>query len=173
MILIALGSNLPGAFHSPEDALRQAVQALQDRGVHILSHSSIWITEPDPPSDQPLYRNAVIRVESDLPAPELMTLLLGVETELGRVRMMKNEARTLDLDLLAYNDLIIEGKTDSNDLYLPHPRLHQRSFVLLPLQEIAPMWVHPKYRLSVSDMIQNLPDDDPEMTTKKVPFYDE
>ena len=120
-----------------------------------MAASQAWLTAPVPASDQNWYRNAVIAVETDLPPKVLLALLLDIEQDFGRVRGAKNEARVLDLDLIGYNGQVL----DEGDLTLPHPRLHERSFVLYPLREIAPGWMHPVLNLSVDIMIEKLPGD--------------
>ena len=153
MILVALGANLPGPAGTPAQALAAACKSMAAKGISITDSSRIWLSAPVPVSDQPWYSNAVVRVETKLPAACLMEELKNIETSFGRVRIKKNEARVLDLDLVACNDDVLQ----SPGLVLPHPRLHQRSFVLMPLREVAPDWVHPVLHKSVDDLIAALP----------------
>lgn len=141
MILIALGSNLPGSRATPEDNLTDALPMMESRGISILKRSRVWITKPVPVSSQPDYRNAVAQVETALGPEELLAALLDIERVFGRRReeSNRNAARTLDLDILAYNDTVLA--TDTLDI--PHPKLHERLFVLEPLCEIGPGWRHP------------------------------
>ena len=155
MILIALGANLPSRYGTPEDTLKAAIEAMQARGIDVVAQSSVWLTAPVPVSDQPWFRNAVIRVETSLKTRELMRVLHDVEAEFGRVRMKRNEARVLDLDLLAYNDEII----NEDGFIVPHPRMHDRAFVLKPLQEVGEGWKHPVLQRFIDDLISNLPKD--------------
>lgn len=152
MILIGLGANLPGRFGSVDAALAAARAALPGRGLPVVAASSIWLTAPVPVSDQPWYCNQVVRVETDLGAEGILSRLLGLETDLGRVRSVPNAPRVMDMDLLCHGIIIC----DNADLILPHPRLHQRAFVLYPLREIAPDWVHPVSGRSVEQMIAAL-----------------
>ena len=122
--------------------------------------SSIWKSAPVPVSDQPWYRNAICVVDTDYSATELMQKLHNIEEGFGRIRSEKNAARTLDLDIIAYNDEVHDMPI------LPHPRFHERAFVLYPLQEIVPDWCHPVTKLSVSDMIAQLPPQDIECSDK-------
>jgi 2-amino-4-hydroxy-6-hydroxymethyldihydropteridine diphosphokinase len=154
-ILIGFGANLPSRFGTPVQTLQAAQERLQSLGVRIVRRSRFWRSAPVPVSDQPWYVNAVASVETDLGAEELLALLHRVEDEFGRVRTIVNAPRLLDLDLLAYGRQVkAEGP-----LILPHPRLGQRAFVLLPLSEIAPMWLHPINQLDVTRMKTQLSPD--------------
>jgi 2-amino-4-hydroxy-6-hydroxymethyldihydropteridine diphosphokinase len=128
--LIALGGNLGDVAATFEAALAR----LEAAGVRIRARSSNWRTPPWGLLDQPAFVNACIAVETDLAAEPLLDLLLATETELGRVRTVRWGPRTLDLDLLDF-----DGATIATDrLTLPHPRIAERAFVLVPLAEIAP-----------------------------------
>ncbi len=141
LILIGLGGNLVSPrWGAPRDTLTAALAALEAEGVAIMARSGWYRTEPVPPSDQPWYVNAVAALETGRDARALLALMQRIETRLGRVRSVPNAARIVDLDLLDYRGERIE----SADLVLPHPRLHQRRFVLEPLAEIAPSWRHPR-----------------------------
>lgn len=154
MILIALGANLPSRFGQPEDTLIAAIEALGVGGVKVLDVSNIWLTAPVPVSDQPWYRNAVIRVETQLELFELLRFLQSVEDDFGRVRTERNAPRLIDLDILAYNDVV----RDDARCFVPHPRMHTRAFVLKPLQEVAQEWIHPVLGLSVDELIEMIPE---------------
>jgi 2-amino-4-hydroxy-6-hydroxymethyldihydropteridine diphosphokinase len=154
-ILIALGANLPSPrFGAPQATLEAALAAIASKGVHILKRSSWWESEPVPVSDQPWYVNGVASVATGLEPVPLLMLLHGVEAEFGRIRGARNEARLLDLDLLAYGDRRREGPEPP---LLPHPRLAERAFVLLPLAEVAPDWHHPVSGQSVRQLTAQLP----------------
>lgn len=154
MIIVALGGNLSHeVYGAPRKVIEAAFEALEARGLRIAARSRLYESAPVPASDQPDFVNAAARVETPLPPRELLRLLHAVEAAFGRVRQTRNEARTLDLDLLAYHDLAV----DADDLVLPHPRLHERAFVLLPLQDVAPGWRHPVLGKTVEAMIEALP----------------
>lgn len=128
---VALGSNLAEPAQQVRAAL-QALAALPD--CRLLRHSSLYRTPPEGYLDQPDFINAVAALETTLPAHQLLTCLLRLEGEFGRQRSFRNAPRVLDLDLLLYQGLSLSGP----GLTLPHPRMHLRAFVLLPLAELAP-----------------------------------
>lgn len=154
MILVGIGSNLaaPG-FASPQETAAAAVAQLPAIGLAVLRRSHWYLSAPVPPSAQPWYVNAVIAIESDLDPPALLDALLALETRFGRRRGAPNAARTLDLDLLDYDG----RQCATPHLVLPHPRLHERRFVLAPLAEIAVQWRHPRLGLTASDLLARLP----------------
>lgn len=152
MILVALGANLPSRFGPPQATLEAALARLEGAGVRVLARSPWYLTAPVPASDQPDYVNGVARVETALDAAALLAELHAVEAEFGRVRTVANAARAIDLDLIAYGD---DVRTEAP--VLPHPRMHERAFVLLPLADVAPGWVHPVLGRSVADLIAALP----------------
>lgn len=155
MILVGLGANLPSRFGNPPATIAAAIAALAGRNLTVTAQSRIWLTAPVPVSDQPWYHNAVIAVSTELPPHGLLAVLQSVENEFGRVRQERNEPRVIDLDLLAYHG----QHMDDPDLILPHPRLHQRGFVLWPLKDIAPGWAHPVSGATLQDMLAALPPD--------------
>lgn len=134
---VSLGSNLgERAAH-----LRAAVVALEATpGVRDLARSPVFETAPVGPPGQGPYLNAVVRFETRLDPRALLDRLLAIETSRGRVRSGVNEARTLDLDLLFHGEACV----DEPGLRVPHPRLHERAFVLAPLRALAPGWRHPE-----------------------------
>lgn len=127
------------------------MQFLAREGVQILKRSSWWQSAAQPVSDQPDFINGVVEVESTLPPDGLLALLHRIEASFGRVRHVRWEARVLDLDLIDYRGQNISG--DGGGLTLPHPRLQERLFVLLPLQEIAPDWRHPGSGVGINTLI--------------------
>ncbi len=145
MILVAIGANLPGLNGAaPSHTCRAAVRALVDLpGIGFAAVSRWFETEPVPPSGQPNYINGVVRLElrpNAMIAPEsLLETLHAIEARFGRKRAEQNAARTLDLDLIDMDGIV----RDAPDPILPHPRAHLRAFVLQPLLDVAPDWVHP------------------------------
>ncbi|WP_417842920.1 2-amino-4-hydroxy-6-hydroxymethyldihydropteridine diphosphokinase [Thalassospira sp.] len=157
-VLIALGANLPTErFGAPADAVRAAIDVLATSdGITLQEVSRFYETAPVPVSDQPWYVNAIIRVETVFSPVDLMKYLHKIEADFGRVRLARNEARVLDLDLVAYGRHKIQ---DDGGLIVPHPRLHERAFVLLPLQDVAANWMHPVLLKTVAQLVDALPDD--------------
>lgn len=156
MILIALGSNLPSPEHgSPRAVLEAALgRLLADGRVRLVRRSRWYESAPVPASDQPWFVNGVALVETDLPPGELLERLHAVEAAFGRVRAVRNEARILDLDLIAYGELVTGAEARPA---LPHPRLAERAFVLLPLAEVAPGWRDPRSGETVETLVARLP----------------
>lgn len=143
--LIALGTNMPFGALSGEALMVAALDQLQLHGIVILTRSSVWQSPAWPSgSDQPDYLNAVVKVDPMGRSPTaLMTVLHATEAKLGRVRGVRWEARTLDLDLIAFGDQC-RDPSGTDGFELPHPRAHERAFVLGPLLEVEPNWIHPR-----------------------------
>ena len=154
MILIGLGANLPSRQGPPQQTLEAALAALGDHGIGVVRRSRWYRSPPLPPSAEPWYVNGVAVIRTALDPRELLAALNQIETDFGRVRGARNEPRTLDLDILGYHRAI--NRRDGG-LCLPHPRLHERAFVLLPLREVVPRWRHPVDGRTVATMIAGLP----------------
>jgi len=159
MIFIALGANLPAPDGTPPLATLQSAAAALNHlpHFHVAAVSRWYRTTPVPASNQPDYINAVaaLRVDPgfDLDPAVLLHELLALEAAYGRARGATNAARTLDLDIIAINDVI----RDAPDPILPHPRAHLRRFVMAPLVDIAPSWVHPTLHQSAAALLSGLP----------------
>lgn len=154
-ILIALGANLPGAADAaPVATLEAALDEIGRRGIEILARSSWWESAPVPASDQPWYVNGVAAIRTRLDPVGLLAALHAIEAGFGRRRAVRNEARVLDLDLIAYGAIVRRGPEPP---ILPHPRVAGRAFVLLPLEEIRPEWRHPESGIGLRQLIARLP----------------
>jgi len=149
---VSLGSNLGDR----EAYLRRAIHALgATRGIRWIGVSRIYETDPVGPLPQGPYLNAVAEIETALEPRALLERLLQIEAEEGRIRRgARGEARTLDLDLLFFADRCI----DEDELIVPHPRVHERGFVLEPLCELAPQWVHPRSGRTVAELAAGVRD---------------
>ena len=141
---VALGSNLG----DKEANLRRALDLLIERGVEIVKTSTFISTEPYGVTDQPQFLNGVCEVRTSMVPLALLHTLLEVEQEMGRVRLRHWGERNIDLDLLLYEDVVM----DTPELKLPHPDMQNRDFVLLPLAEIAPELVHPILQKSIEEL---------------------
>jgi len=145
---IALGSNLGDSLAT----IQSAIETLgRTSGITVKSHSSWYQTAPVGPP-QPDYINACAILEVELQPQQLLETLLEIEAKFGRQRREKWEPRTLDLDLLLYDNLILETPS----LVLPHPRMIERAFVLVPLAEIAPDWVHPVTGTAIAQLVHSV-----------------
>ena len=151
MILIALGANLPSAAGTPRDTLRAALASLGARGITIERLSGFYLSEAWPDPTDPPFVNAVASVRTSLSPDELLRMLHEVEAEFGRKPGPRNSPRPLDLDIVDY-----EGRIEHGDPELPHPRMGDRAFVLVPLREIAPEWRHPVTGLTLDQLIAAL-----------------
>lgn len=162
MILIGLGSNLvTEEYDSSKAILEAAVDALKSYNVLPVECSRFYETEPVPKSDQSWFVNSVVSVKTVLEPLALLAVLHDIESDLGRVRRERWEARVIDLDLLCYHDVVIPNLESwrkvasdqfASDAVIPHARLHERAFVLQPISDIAPDWVHPVLKKNVKTM---------------------
>ncbi|MDF1737482.1 MAG: 2-amino-4-hydroxy-6-hydroxymethyldihydropteridine diphosphokinase [Minwuia sp.] len=157
MILIGLGGNLPHPdYGPPENTLEAALERLSARGVHVAARSRWYVTPPFPPSisPQPWYVNGVARLETAEEPERLLQILHEIEWSFGRVRQERWAPRWIDLDLLAHGTRVLGATGIHGVPQLPHPRMADRAFVLLPLQEVAPYWRHPVSGQTAAEMLQ-------------------
>lgn len=173
--LVAFGANLPFDGQAPAATLRGAVDALAEEGLVVLALSSLYATPCFPAGVGPDYVNAaaVLDCGAEVDFASVLACLHRVEARFGRERAQRWGMRTLDIDLLAMGDSVLPDaatqdqwrnlppeaqiRTTPGQLILPHPRLQDRAFVLVPLADVAPAWVHPRTGLSVVQMLNALP----------------
>jgi len=144
---IGIGSNIGDR----EENIEKAIKKISDRCL-VQKKSSLYETEPIGFKEQNWFLNNVISIQTQYTPTELQEFLQYVEKEMGRIENIPNGPRVIDLDLLLYGNLIF----NSEELEIPHPRFHQRKFVLVPLYEIAPDAVHPVLKKKVSELLQEL-----------------
>lgn len=152
MILIAFGANLPSPAGPPRATLEEALLEFRRRNISVLATSNFYKSRAWPDPRDPSFINSVAQIEAKRAPREILALMREIEIMFGRTVARQNAPRTLDLDLLDYDGLVEAGPP-----ILPHPRLQERAFVLVPLSDIAPNWCHPVSGLSVSTLIAALP----------------
>jgi 2-amino-4-hydroxy-6-hydroxymethyldihydropteridine diphosphokinase len=173
LVLVALGGNLAGPFGPPEETIRAAIKEIAAEIAPVAAASPLYRTPCFPAGAGPDYVNAAVRLEGGGDPAALLAALHAVEARHGRARKQRWGMRTLDLDLLAVGDLVmpdpatqaawralppdLQQMRSPDALILPHPRLQDRAFVLVPLADVAPEWVHPLLGLSVTAMRDLLP----------------
>lgn len=175
-IIVALGGNLPFKELCPEMTLRQAIVGLASDDVVIRAVSRFYSTPCFPAGAGPDYVNAAVLIDTELGPEPLLQRLHAIEARFDRDRLQRWGMRTLDLDLLAYGQTILPNEVIHKDwlhlrpeeqiartpdrLILPHPRLQDRAFALVPMADVAPHWMHPTLGKSAAELCANLPAED-------------
>lgn len=149
---IGIGSNVGDKLRQCQEALSEILRIDRHR---LLAQSSYYKTQPLGYSTQDWFVNSVIKIETGLDAQELLQSLKGIELGLGRQETFRWGPRTIDLDLLFYD----EEELESEELQLPHPHLHKRQFVLVPLSEIDPHLIHPVLRRTIREILDQMEED--------------
>ena len=160
MIFLGIGSNLSSSYGDRFSNINLAISLLNEYGIKTIKMSSFYETYSHPNIKDPKFINVVISVKTQLKPYDLMSKLIYVEEKLERKRHKKNEPRTCDIDIIDYDNQIINFKLDDLNLEIPHKKLIFRNFVLFPMMEVYPKWIHPKTGESIKILIKKLPDED-------------
>ena len=152
MIYLNIGSNLPSKEGGRKINILKAINHLKKLKLNIIKISSFYETPSYPNNADPKFINLCVKLESNLKASELINEIKNIEKKLGRVRLKKNEPRICDIYIIDFNGEII----NNGKLEVPHPRLHLRNFVIYPLKEIEPNWVHPLFNKKIDSFFQEL-----------------
>ena len=148
IVFLSIGSNLGNKKRNVELAKLKLINA----DIKIIKSSNNYETLSWPNKKNPKFVNAVLKVKTDLSPKKLMQKCLQIEKELGRIRKLKNEPRICDIDIIDYEGKVLK----ETKLFLPHPKMHKRSFILLPLYEIAKTWIHPVKKKTIKNLIDSL-----------------
>jgi len=156
MFLLGLGSNLSSSFGDRFVNLNLAASYLEAYKIKIIKRSSFYETPSYPDIKNPKFINIVVEVSTSLTPEDLASVIIFVEEKLERKRINKNEPRTCDIDIIDYNGKVMDFTYNNLIFKVPHEKLIYRNFVLFPLQEIAPKWLHPKNKDSIDVLINKL-----------------
>ncbi len=151
-VYLSIGSNLGNRIHF----LEKSKYLLEARDIKIVKTSSYYETESWPDPSFPKFINAVIMIKTKLNQYELFKIIKSIELKLGRKIAPQNHPRNCDIDILDFNGRIIKSKKDTINLEIPHPRMHNRNFVLMPLFEICKNWSHPKLKKNIVKLMSSL-----------------
>ncbi|MGH9684994.1 MAG: 2-amino-4-hydroxy-6-hydroxymethyldihydropteridine diphosphokinase [Candidatus Acidiferrales bacterium] len=149
-IFLSLGANVGDR----ERNIARAIEKLPEHGIHVVRRSSLYETEPVEFLDQHWFLNCVVEAKTDLGPPQLLNALLQIERSLGRERFAPKGPRAIDIDILFFGSEVIQMP----QLKIPHPRMADRKFVLVPFAEIAPSTLHPLSRKTIAELLVETPD---------------
>ena len=152
MIFLGIGSNLDSKFGNRFLNIKKTIDLISLEKIRVSKISSFYETPSYPNIKNPKFINIVIQIEFNLNPEILLKKILLIEKKMKRIRILKNEPRTCDIDIIDFNGLVINKKNIS----LPHPKAHERNFVLFPLKEISPMWIHPVMNKKIDILIKDL-----------------
>ncbi len=160
MILLGLGSNLPSSFGNRFENIDLAISYLESYKIKIIKKSSFYETPSYPNKKNPKFINVVIEISTHLTPADFASVIIFIEEKLERIRAQKNNPRTCDIDIIDFDSQIINFKYNTFVFTTPHKKLCYRNFVLFPLNEILPEWIHPKTKEKISTLIEKLPLED-------------
>ena len=154
---LLLGSNMGNS----TELLSKAIEQIENKIGPLLLSSNLYATAAWGNTSQPDFLNQVIKIATHLAAAETLAIILSIEKNMGRIRTTKNAPRIIDIDILFFNNEII----NQSDLIVPHPEIQNRRFVLTPLQEIAPQMIHPVLNKTIEQLLSQCPD---QLAVKKI-----
>ena len=157
MIFLGMGSNMSSSFGDRFDNINLAISSLYEHGIQTIKKSSFYETFSYPNKKNPKFINIVTSVRTHLQPIDLMSVLISIEERLERKRNKKNDPRTCDIDIIDYDNQVLNFQYKNLYLEIPHRKLISRNFVLFPLLEIAPSWKHPNTEEVIDILIQKLP----------------
>ena len=160
MVFLSIGSNLHSKYGNRIDNISYTLKLLNKESIKILKISSFYETLSYPNNKDPKFINIAVSIENNITVKSLMKIIFKIENLMGRYRNLKNEPRVCDIDIIDYNSKNLIEKYENHEIILPHPRMYLRNFVLYPLKEIAPNWIHPKTKENINILIQKLSDHD-------------
>lgn len=151
-IYLGLGSNIGDRELHLSNCIKNLISSSK---IELVDYSSIYESEPVGFKDQDWFLNAVIKIETKLDAEKLLMFLQNIEQTMGRKRIKKWDSRIIDIDIISYNEQV----SKTTNLTIPHPEMHLRKFVLAPLFEINPTFIHPVFKIPIGQMLSKCPDD--------------
>ena len=154
-VYLSFGTNLNSIFGSKKNNLEIAQLLLIKEKIDIISRSNYYETFAYPNKKDPKFINCIVKVKTNYTPKKLIKIIFKIEKFIGRVRNNKNEPRVCDIDIIDYKSQIIEEKNKYN-LIIPHKLAHTRTFVLIPLMQINPKWIHPKLKVNINFLVKNL-----------------
>ena len=160
MIFLGIGSNLSSTFGNRFDNINLAISIFESYNIKVTKKSSFYETPSYPEKKDPKFINVVIEISTDLPPVDFASVIIHIEKKLERKRNKKNDPRTCDIDIIDFHGQNIKFKYESLDFTVPHEKLSYRNFVLFPLKEVMPNWIHPKSKESINMLIEKLSSED-------------
>ena len=160
MLLLGLGSNLSSSFGDRFKNIDLAISYLELYKINVVKKSSFYESLSYPNKENPKFINIVVQASTYLEPVDIASALIFIEEKLERKRNYKNDPRTCDIDIIDFNSQIFDFKYKNLDFTVPHKKLSYRNFVLIPLKEILPNWIHPKTKDSIDKLLDKLPIED-------------
>jgi len=160
MIILSIGSNLPSKYGDRFDNINLSISLLEGYGIKLIKRSSFYETPSYPNNKNPKFINVAINASTQLSATDLASMIIFIEEKLERKRNLKNDPRTCDIDIIDYQNKIVNFKYKNLEFKVPHEKLSKRNFVLIPLMEILPKWNHPLTKEPIALLCDKLSDED-------------